>query len=146
MDSYYDANTSAFTQRIPMALDPNRSILASSPARASPQPKRKSKQSLNKTSTKPGGGGSRQPHPLANDTTDVFQDSEDDADDEDRPKVTFIPHAKLRGTGGIAYQDERLHVNTMLFLKDLKANNKRSWLKSVPFWSQSRQEVLAHHH
>ncbi|RXW20367.1 hypothetical protein EST38_g5476 [Candolleomyces aberdarensis] len=81
MDSYYDANTSAFTQRIPMALDPNRSILASSPARASPQPKRKSKQSPSKTSTKPAGGG-RQPHPLANDTTDVFQDSEDDADDE----------------------------------------------------------------
>ncbi|KAJ2914496.1 hypothetical protein MD484_g5905, partial [Candolleomyces efflorescens] len=87
MDSYYDANTSAFTQRIPMALDPNRSILASSPARASPQPKRKAKQSLTKTSSKPGSGGGgggsmRMPHPLANDTTDVFQDSEDDADDE----------------------------------------------------------------
>jgi hypothetical protein len=55
---------------------------------------------------------------------------EDEDDDEDEPKVTFVPHAKLRGTGGVPYEDDRLHQNTMLFLKDLKANNKRSWLKA----------------
>ena len=83
MDSYYDANASTFSQRMPSALDPNRSILASSPARSSPNPnpKRKNKLSTGKQPKLGLGGGSR--HPLANDTTDVFHDSEDDADDEE---------------------------------------------------------------
>lgn len=57
-------------------------------------------------------------------------DDEDDELDEDAPpRVTIIPHKKMRDTGGVAYEDEKLHHNTLLFLKDLKANNKRSWLK-----------------
>ncbi|KAJ9151345.1 Glycoside hydrolase family 92 protein [Pleurostoma richardsiae] len=56
-----------------------------------------------------------------------------DDDDDDRPRkvgrVTIIPLPKLRDTGGVDYEDTRLHKNTLLFLKDLKANNKRDWLK-----------------
>ncbi|KAJ2968149.1 hypothetical protein NUW58_g10283 [Xylaria curta] len=58
-------------------------------------------------------------------------DDEDELDDDDdEPKVTFIPHPKLRDTDGIDYEDTKVHPNTLLFLGDLKANNKRSWLKS----------------
>jgi hypothetical protein len=55
---------------------------------------------------------------------------DDDEEDEDAPmKVTFIPLVKLRDTEGVEYQDFKLHKNTLLFLKDLKANNQRPWLK-----------------
>ncbi len=61
---------------------------------------------------------------------DGEQDEDDDEFDEDAPpKVTFIPIEKMRGDGGVPYADDRIHENTMLFLKDLKANNKRPWLK-----------------
>ncbi|KAK9769254.1 hypothetical protein SCAR479_14074 [Seiridium cardinale] len=53
---------------------------------------------------------------------------DEDSDDED-PRVEFIPLPKLRDTGGIDYEPETVHPNTMAFLKDLKANNKRTWLK-----------------
>ncbi|PFH55812.1 hypothetical protein XA68_17578 [Ophiocordyceps unilateralis] len=56
---------------------------------------------------------------------------DDDEDDEDAPpKVVIIPLEKMRDDGGVSYEDHRLHRNTLLFLKDLKANNKRSWLKA----------------
>jgi hypothetical protein len=58
--------------------------------------------------------------------------SDDDFDEDAPPKVTFIPLPKLRDTGGIEYADDRLHPNTLAFLRDLKANNKRSWLKCKP--------------
>ncbi|KAF6834169.1 hypothetical protein CPLU01_05147 [Colletotrichum plurivorum] len=60
------------------------------------------------------------------------QDDEEDEeeDDEDERGVTIIPHEKLRPDGGMEYSDETVHKNTLLFLRDLKANNKRSWLKS----------------
>ncbi|KAL2175003.1 uncharacterized protein P884DRAFT_228996 [Thermothelomyces heterothallicus CBS 202.75] len=57
-------------------------------------------------------------------------ESDEEFDEDAPPKVTFIPLPKLRDTGGIEYADDRLHPNTLTFLKDLKANNKRSWLKS----------------
>lgn len=58
------------------------------------------------------------------------EDDEDDEDDENAPpRVTITPLVKLRETGGVPYEDDRLHKNTLLFLKDLKANNKRTWLK-----------------
>lgn len=63
------------------------------------------------------------------------EDQDDDEDDEESvdeskpPKVTVIPLEQMRGTGGVEYEDSRVHKNTMLFLKDLKANNKRTWLK-----------------
>ncbi|KAJ9165680.1 Glycoside hydrolase family 92 protein [Coniochaeta hoffmannii] len=62
---------------------------------------------------------------------DAASDDEEVSFDESAPpKVTYTPLPKLRDTGGVPYEDTRLHKNTMLFLKDLKANNKRSWLKS----------------
>ncbi len=56
-------------------------------------------------------------------------DSDEDFDEDAPPKVTFIPIPKLRDTGGVEYTDTKLHNNTLAFLKDLKANNKRTWLK-----------------
>lgn len=64
-------------------------------------------------------------------------DYDDDGDDDEDPRVTFIPHVKMRDTGGVPYQDDRLHKNTLLFLKDLKANNKRTWLKCTTPNNQS---------
>lgn len=57
------------------------------------------------------------------------EDEEDDDDEDAPPRVTITPLVKLRDIGGVPYEDTRLHKNTLLFLKDLKANNKRSWLK-----------------
>lgn len=56
----------------------------------------------------------------------------EDFDEEAPGKLTFIPLPKMRPTGAQSYEDDRLHPNTLLFLKDLKANNKRTWLKSRP--------------
>ncbi|XDG06204.1 hypothetical protein ABKA04_005819 [Annulohypoxylon sp. FPYF3050] len=56
------------------------------------------------------------------------EEDDDDDDDEDN-LITFIPALKLRDLDGVDYEDERLHKNTFLFLKDLKANNNRKWLK-----------------
>lgn len=59
-------------------------------------------------------------------------DEDDDEFDEDQEmRVTITPLIKLRETGEVPYEDERVHKNTMLFLKDLKANNKRPWLKCL---------------
>ncbi|KAK0617075.1 hypothetical protein B0T14DRAFT_538715 [Immersiella caudata] len=55
---------------------------------------------------------------------------EEESDSDAPLKVTFIPTPKLRDTGGVDYVDHKLHHNTLAFLKDLKANNKRDWLKS----------------
>ncbi|OAP56926.1 hypothetical protein AYL99_09038 [Fonsecaea erecta] len=44
-------------------------------------------------------------------------------------KQVFIEKPKPRGDGGIAYVNEKIHPNTMAFLKDLKENNDREWLK-----------------
>ncbi|KAK4044327.1 hypothetical protein C8A01DRAFT_12272 [Parachaetomium inaequale] len=56
--------------------------------------------------------------------------TDDEFDEDAPPKVTFIPLPQLRDTGGVEYADDRLHPNTLAFLADLKANNKRTWLKS----------------
>ncbi|KAH7161363.1 hypothetical protein EDB81DRAFT_343428 [Dactylonectria macrodidyma] len=96
-----------------------------------PLPKRKrgrpSKKEISKKET-----------PKKEDSEEPYQDEEetpehddDDSDDSDAPpKVTFIPLPKLLDPGGIEYEDEKLHPNTLLFLKELKANNRRPWLKS----------------
>ncbi|KAI3394516.1 hypothetical protein diail_2605 [Diaporthe ilicicola] len=69
------------------------------------------------------------------------EDDDDELDEDEEPRVTIIPLKKMRGTGGVDYEDDRLHQNTMLFLKDLKANNKRSWLKSNdPEYRRSLQD------
>ncbi|TQV98128.1 hypothetical protein V2A60_006189 [Cordyceps javanica] len=59
------------------------------------------------------------------------EDEVDDEDDENRPmKVTIVPLEQMREEGGVPYEDHKVHKNTMLFLRDLKANNRRPWLKS----------------
>ena len=45
-------------------------------------------------------------------------------------KAVFIERPRPRDDGGIKYVPERIHPNTMAFLKDLEANNEREWLKS----------------
>lgn len=45
-------------------------------------------------------------------------------------KEVFIKLPKPRDAGDTLYEDHTIHPNTMLFLKDLKANNQREWLKS----------------
>lgn len=41
----------------------------------------------------------------------------------------IIKKPKAREAGDTPYEDETIHPNTMLFLKDLAANNDRQWLK-----------------
>ncbi|KAK8037905.1 hypothetical protein PG994_014672 [Apiospora phragmitis] len=57
------------------------------------------------------------------------EDSDEEEFDEGN-RVTFEPLPQLRDTGGVEYEDTRIHPNTLAFLKDLKANNKRSWLRA----------------
>ena len=42
----------------------------------------------------------------------------------------IIKKPKARPAGKVPYSDETIHPNTLLFLKDLKVNNNREWLKS----------------
>ncbi|KAK5987905.1 hypothetical protein PT974_12041 [Cladobotryum mycophilum] len=58
------------------------------------------------------------------------EEDDDDDDDEGVRKVEIIPLEKMRDDGGVEYEDDKLHKNTLLFLRDLKANNKRPWLKA----------------
>ncbi|KAI2610358.1 uncharacterized protein GGS25DRAFT_257400 [Hypoxylon fragiforme] len=57
-------------------------------------------------------------------------DDDDDDEDEDENRITFIPAIQLRDLDGVDYEDDQLHKNTILFLKDLKANNNRNWLRA----------------
>ncbi|OOF93461.1 hypothetical protein ASPCADRAFT_173248 [Aspergillus carbonarius ITEM 5010] len=45
-------------------------------------------------------------------------------------KELFIAKPKARDPGAVAYQDNALHPNTMLFLQDLTEHNEREWLKA----------------
>lgn len=77
VDSYLDANSSTISNTHSLALNPSSSVLPASPLRSSPRHHRRAQSST-----------SRHPHPLANDTTDVFQDSgadytEDDEEDDE---------------------------------------------------------------
>lgn len=42
----------------------------------------------------------------------------------------IIKKPKARPAGKVPYSDDTIHPNTLLFLKDLKGNNNREWLKS----------------
>jgi hypothetical protein len=55
--------------------------------------------------------------------------TEEDDDDNDDPQSYSIPLPKARDAGDQPYEDGRIHPNTFLFLKDLKVNNNREWLK-----------------
>lgn len=78
-----DANTSTISNPHSLGLDPNRSVLPASPLRSSPRRHRKAKSSVNK------------PHPLAHDTTDVFQDSEEGIDDESEYEWGMVDRMRL---------------------------------------------------
>ncbi|PWY90513.1 hypothetical protein BO94DRAFT_463069 [Aspergillus sclerotioniger CBS 115572] len=45
-------------------------------------------------------------------------------------KEIFIAKPKARDPGSVAYQENALHPNTMLFLQDLNEHNEREWLKA----------------
>lgn len=70
IDTYLDANSSTMSYTSNSTLDPNRSLLTTTSPQRSPRRHKKGKTSTSR-------------HPLANDTTDVFQDLDDDADDEE---------------------------------------------------------------
>ena len=57
------------------------------------------------------------------------EDEDEDDDDEGVRKVVIKPLEQMRDTGGVDYEDQKVHKNSLLFLKDLKANNRREWLK-----------------
>lgn len=44
-------------------------------------------------------------------------------------EAVFIKLPKAREAGKVPYTDSTIHPNTILFLKDLRANNDREWLK-----------------
>lgn len=46
-------------------------------------------------------------------------------------KEVFIKKPKARDPGAVAYKDNVLHPNTILFLQDLAKNNDRQWLKGT---------------
>ena len=84
MNSLHDTNSSTGSHTYSFALDPNRSILPASPRRSSPRVYRQPK---DRSSAK---------HPLANDTTDVFHDSEfdDEYDSQYEWGMTYDCQAK----------------------------------------------------
>jgi hypothetical protein len=89
--------------------------------------KRRTPNKANGTTAKPGRPTKRAKTERTKKEAKVENDGSEDEDSFRR--VTIIPIAQLRDTAGVEYADERLHKNTMLFLKDLKANNNRPWLK-----------------
>ena len=61
----------------------------------------------------------------------VIKEKKDTDEDEDEKRVvTVIPHEILRPLDGVEYADHKTHKNTLLYLKDLRVNNTRSWFKS----------------
>lgn len=83
-NSYLDGNISTLSFSQSLALDPSRSILHVSPLHSSPRRPRRQKENANRSA-----------HPLANDTTDVFHDSEDDADDEEEHEWGIVDRMRL---------------------------------------------------
>ncbi|KAK4217217.1 hypothetical protein QBC37DRAFT_415156 [Rhypophila decipiens] len=102
-----------------------------------PEPESDSDGKPKRKSSKPAKAGRPSKKAKREEDDDELASSDDDApppdselDEDEVPKVTFEPLPKLRDTNGIEYQDDRLHQNTLEFLKDLKKNNKRTWLKT----------------
>ncbi|KAH7011203.1 hypothetical protein EDB80DRAFT_711385 [Ilyonectria destructans] len=56
--------------------------------------------------------------------------SHGDLDDDEPSRLTIIPLEQMRAAGGVEYVDFRVHPNSLMFLTDLKNNNKRAWLKA----------------
>ncbi|KAH8673210.1 hypothetical protein BGZ61DRAFT_555646 [Ilyonectria robusta] len=56
--------------------------------------------------------------------------SHGDLDEDESPRLTIIPLEQMRSAGGVEYVGFRVHPNSLMFLTDLKNNNKRAWLKA----------------
>jgi anaphase-promoting complex subunit 6 len=78
VDSYLDANSSTMSPNQSLALDPNRSMLSASPLRSTPRRQRQ-----------------RDRHPLANDTTDIFHESDIGEDDEEYAEWGMVDRMRL---------------------------------------------------
>ncbi|KAF4172519.1 hypothetical protein CNMCM8694_001056 [Aspergillus lentulus] len=77
------------------------------------------------------------------DDNDDEEEEEEEEEEEDRIRtlkkdvkdkaseriVTIVPYEELRPLDGVEYADYKVHRNTLLYLKDLKANNRRAWFK-----------------
>ena len=56
-------------------------------------------------------------------------------------EAVYIKLPKAREAGKTPYTDDTIHPNTFLFLKDLRANNDREWLKMHdPDYRQSKKD------
>lgn len=122
----------------PEAAPPSRKRSRGRPAKAPPNKKAKATRVLEgndaqaPTPRKKGRPAKAAPKTAAKKQPKAAEEENDDEDeDEEENRFTFEPIPQLRDTGGIAYEDTKLHPNTLAFLKDLKANNKRSWLKGT---------------
>lgn len=82
VDSLAEANTSNASNNRRSYLDPSRSILQTSPLRSSPRLPRRTKTTASR-------------HPLANDTTDVFQDDADDEEEEEGQEWGIVDRMRL---------------------------------------------------
>ncbi|WJG35655.1 uncharacterized protein FOBCDRAFT_203903 [Fusarium oxysporum Fo47] len=58
---------------------------------------------------------------------------EEEPDNDDERAVMIILHEALRPCDGVEYSDHRVHTNTLMYMKDLKANNRRSWFNYFIF-------------
>ena len=83
VNSFIDASARINFNTSSLALDPNRSVLNASPLRSSSRLRRRVKDS----------GVGR--HPLAIDTSEIFQDSDDDADDESEYEWGMVDRMRL---------------------------------------------------
>ncbi|KAH8822920.1 cell division control protein 16 [Flagelloscypha sp. PMI_526] len=136
---YSEANSSTLSQPYSFALDPNRSLLDSSPMRSSPRARRRKPvappSSVFKSRTRDG-EGSR--HPLANDTTtDIFGDSDGDADNEDEDEErTIVDRMREWRTDALVahmYKTAAHWGDKLLTLTN--DQNDAFWLAQIYFWS-----------
>lgn len=73
---------------------------------------------------------------------DIKEEEEDTDEEEDKKRVvTIIPHEMLRPLDGVEYADHKIHKNTLLYLEDLRVNNRRSWFKSK-YWLVGYRLIL----
>ncbi|KAK7056632.1 anaphase-promoting complex subunit Cut9 [Paramarasmius palmivorus] len=135
VDSFNDANSSTYSHNYSVAMDPNRSMGYINPPQSSPRRPRKRKESIG-----------RPVHPLANDTTGIFQDSEDDADDEEEGEWTSVRYSCILGrqTRKLDKQVSRLFTHEHAINGGLDDPNDAFWLAQTYFMQHqySRAERL----
>ncbi|KAM0331633.1 hypothetical protein ACHAQA_003312 [Verticillium albo-atrum] len=103
--------------------------------RGRPVAKAKAKTPVKRNGTKPKKAKKEEEEEVADEykedgTPEEDEDDEEEDDEDEVPRVTISKLIALRPLDGVEYADTKLHKNTLAFLKDLKANNTRPWLKS----------------